>query len=166
MEKKTAEELIAIIEQGSSQPKKRKKIESNASTLRYIRENNIESGLVAVPNAVIFHHYCTKWPGEMKHKANKVVFFRTFNQHFKTVRKTFQRFYLIKEGIYDLSPENVAAAELYNKKYVRFSTGSKKKKKETENKWEGRAVDVNGGSLTIEVLEEAAQIATDKAGKP
>lgn len=108
------DELVARAE---AKTKKRLRSETNASTLRYIREVGWESGTVAIPTYVIFWHYRNVWKADPSAKANKTVFFRTFNKHFVAYRSNGQRFYLMKEGVINLDINIKETAKLYDKQY-------------------------------------------------
>jgi hypothetical protein len=128
--KPTIDELLNAAT--SELPKKRRRIENNSNTLRYIDEMKLEAGPVAVPNYVIYWHYRQVWKGsDRKYKANKIVFFRTFTQKFPSHRIGKQRFYLLKENCIELNDAVLEEAKLYDKKYVRF--------KEKEETAEGQA---------------------------
>lgn len=120
-EKPSIDDLLNRIEQ-DKKPKLR--IENNVNTLRYINEVGWEAGTLAIPTYVIFWHYRNVWKGDRHAKANKTVFFRTFNKKFPPARKSKQRFYLLKEGIIELTPEILKEAKSYDKQHW-----SKKEKK-------------------------------------
>lgn len=120
------EELLAAVKENGT--KKKKRIENNTNTLRYIEEMKLEAGTVNVPNYVIYWHYRMVWKGSDSHyKANKIVFFRTFSKKFPCHRHGKQRFYLLKEGCIEIDEQVLEEAKLYDKKYVRFKKEKKKK---------------------------------------
>jgi hypothetical protein len=112
--KPSIEELLAKVEEKG---KPRRRIENNVNTLRYIDEVGWEAGTLSIPTYVIFWHYRTQWAGDRHLKANKTVFFRTFNKKFPPARKTAQRYYLLKEGIIELTPEVLKEAKAYDKQF-------------------------------------------------
>jgi hypothetical protein len=117
------EELLAKATE-ATKPKRR--IENNKNTLRYIEETCWEAGTLAIPTYVIFWHYRNVWKCDRHYKANKTVFFRTFNKKFPAYRKHDQRYYLLKEGIIELNEEILKEAKAYDKQHW-------KKKEKTKN---------------------------------
>lgn len=121
----TIDELLAAVKDADK--KKRRKIENNSNTNRYIDEMKLEPGLVAVPNFVIYWHYRAVWKGsDRAYKANKIVFFRTFCQKFPAHRIGKQRYYMLKEGCIEINEKILEEAKLYDKKYVRFKKEEKR----------------------------------------
>ena len=138
--KPTIEELLAAVKEGSS--KKRRKIENNTNVNRYIEEMGLTSGPTPVPNFVLYWHY-RQWDGsDRKYKANKIVFFRTFSQKFKSHRVGKQRFYLVS-GI-ELNDQILEEAKAYDKQYVRLG----KKEKKTEERGTEVSSDSSGNEAT------------------
>lgn len=136
--KPSIEELLAAVKENGT--KKKKRIENHTNTLRYIDEMKLESGTQAVPNYVIYWHYRAVWEGsDIRYKANKIVFFRTFSKKFPSHRVGSQRFYLLKEGCIELNEKVLEEAKFYDKKYVRF-----KKEKTREEKTEQVSSDSSG----------------------
>jgi hypothetical protein len=115
MSKPSIEELLAKVAEGS---KPRRKIENNASVVRYLKETGIEAGTQAVPTYVLFWHYRNMWPGDRHCKAKKIVFFRTLSQkglpHYRVGK---QRYYLLKEGVIELNDEVTRQAKIYDKQF-------------------------------------------------
>ena len=113
---KSIEELLKLIEE---KPKsKKKKSEDNRNVLEFINDLKIESGTQAVPNYLIFYIYRCIWNVEqVKKKAKKITFFQTFKRHFPSYRKNMQRFYMLKDGLFDVNSEVLEAAKLYDKQY-------------------------------------------------
>lgn len=112
---KTSPSIEELLAKASEATKKKLRIENNKNTLRYIEETGWEAGTMAIPTYVIFWHYRNEWKCDRHYKANKTVFFRTFNKKFPTYRKTTQRYYLLKEGIIELTDEVLKEAKLYDK---------------------------------------------------
>lgn len=112
--KPTVDELLARVANSS---KKRLRIENNANVLRFIEETKLEAGTQAVPNFVIFWYYRNNWKGDRHHKANKIVFFRTFSQKFPDYRVGNQRYYLLKEGVIEVNDEIIKEAKSYDKQF-------------------------------------------------
>jgi hypothetical protein len=113
--KPSVEELLARVAESS---KPRRKIENNANVLRFIEETGLEAGPLAVPTYILFWYYRNVWPGDRHYKAKKIVFFRTIAQKGipqKRVGK--QRFYLIKEGLIELTDEVIKQAKIYDKQF-------------------------------------------------
>lgn len=116
------DDLLQVVE---TKKRSGRKIEDNANVRRYLQETGWEPGTLAIPNYVIYWHYRTKWVCHKSNKTNKIVFFRCFNKRFPSFRKTNQRYYLLKEGIVELTPEVLKEAKHYDKTYF-----PKKEKKE------------------------------------
>ncbi len=112
--KPSIDELLAKVAEGS---KKKLRIENNANVLRFIEESQLEVGTLAIPTFVIFWHYRNIWKGDRHYKANKIVFFRTFNRKFPCCRSGKQRYYLLKEGAIELSDEIIKEAKSYDKQF-------------------------------------------------
>jgi hypothetical protein len=122
--KPSIDELLAKVAEGS---KPRRRIENNTNVLRFIDETKLEAGTVAYPNSVIFWYYRNVWPGDRHYKANKIVFFRTFNKKFPNYRIGKQRYYLLNEGVIPLTDEVKKEAKSYDKQFW-----SKKEKKSVQ----------------------------------
>lgn len=112
--KHSIDDLLAKVADTS---KKRKRIENNTNVLRFIEESALEAGTQAVPNYVIFWHYRNIWKGDRHYKANKIVFFRTFGRKFPAYRVGKQRYYLLKEGVIELTDETKEKARIYDKQH-------------------------------------------------
>jgi hypothetical protein len=121
---KSIEELLKLIEQ---KPKsKRKPKEDHKDVLEFIEDLGIEPGSQAVPNYLIFYVYRSIWRVEFpKRKAKKITFFQTFGKHFPDYRKNHQRFYMLKEGIFDVNEEVLKAARLYDRQHWKSKTQKK-----------------------------------------
>lgn len=113
---KSIEELLKLIEE---KPKTgRKAREENKNVLDFISDFKIESGTQAIPNYLIFYIYRCIWePEEQKRKAKKITFFQTFGKYFPDYRKNNQRFYMLREGLFDVTDEILKAARQYDKQY-------------------------------------------------
>lgn len=112
----TIEELLSLI--NSKAKKERKKKEDHKDVLEFISELNIESGTVAIPNYLIFYIYRSIWnANDYKRKAKKITFFQTFGKYFKSYRKNTQRFYLLKDGIFNVTEDVIKAAKQYDRQY-------------------------------------------------
>lgn len=122
---KSIEELLKLIEQKPKSEKKEKP--ENRNVLQFIEELNIESGTQAVPNYLIFYIYRSIWRvDEPKKKAKKITFFQTFGKHFPDYRKNDQRFYMLKEGLFDVNEEMLKAARNYDKQHWQVKKAQKK----------------------------------------
>lgn len=117
MDKPNTPSVAELLERVADTSKKRKRIENNTNTLRFIEESKLEAGTQAVPNYVIFWHYRMNWTGDRHYKANKIVFFRTFSRKFPAHRVGSQRYYLLKEGAIELNDEIKEKAKLYDKQF-------------------------------------------------
>lgn len=113
---KSIEELLKLIEE---KPKSsRKPREDNKNVMEFISSLGIESGTEAIPNYLIFYIYRCIWnPEEQKRKAKKITFFQTFSKHFPDYRKNKQRFYMLKEGLFDVNEDVLKAARQYDKQH-------------------------------------------------
>lgn len=122
---KSIEELLKLIEKQSKGEKKEKA--ENKNVLQFIEELSIESGTQAVPNYLIFYVYRSIWRvDEAKRKAKKITFFQTFGKHFPDYRKNHQRFYMLKEGLFDVNEELLKAAKNYDKQHWQAKKTQKK----------------------------------------
>lgn len=122
---KSIEELLKLIEE---KPKSaRKQREDHKDVVEFIRELGIESGTQAVPNYLIFYVYRSLWRADQpKKKAKKITFFQTFGRHFPDYRKNHQRFYMLKEGLFDVNEELLKAAKNYDKQHWQAKKAQKK----------------------------------------
>ena len=122
---KSIEELLKLVQ--SRESTGRKEPVENKSVNEFIQELQIESCTHAVPNYLIFYVYRQIWNNERyKSKAKKITFFQTFGKHLPAYRHGKQRFYMIKEGIFDVNEQVLKEAELYDKQYWNKKEVSKK----------------------------------------
>lgn len=122
---KSIEELLKLIEEKPENSKKKK--EDNKNVIEFINEFQIESGTQAIPNYLIFYIYRTLWRvDEVRKKAKKITFFQTFSKHFPAYRKNHQRYYLLKEGLFDVTDEILKAAKQYDKQHWQSKKVQKK----------------------------------------
>jgi predicted nucleotide-binding protein (sugar kinase/HSP70/actin superfamily) len=113
---KSIEELLKLVEQRPSSEKKQK--EDHKDVLEFIKDLGIESGTQAVPNYLIFYIYRSIWRADSpKKKAKKITFFQTFGRHFPDYRKNSQRFYMLKEGLFNVNEEVLKVAKQYDKQH-------------------------------------------------
>jgi predicted nucleotide-binding protein (sugar kinase/HSP70/actin superfamily) len=113
---KSIEELLKLIEEKPKSTKKAR--EDHKDVLEFIKDLGIESGTQAVPNYLIFYIYRSVWQADFpKRKAKKVTFFQTFARHFPDYRKNKQRFYMLKEGLFDVNEEVLKVAKQYDKQH-------------------------------------------------
>ena len=90
----------------------------------FIKDLNIEQGNTRVPNFKIYHDYCKGWMPTGQ-KISKIGFFRKFKKAFKQKRIGSIRYYLVKEGIFDTSPESIEEAQIFDSRYrKRVSNGT------------------------------------------
>lgn len=123
--KKSIEDLLKLIEEKPKTSKKQK--EDNKDVLEFIKDLGIESGTQAVPNYLIFYIYRSIWRvDQVKKKAKKITFFQTFGRHFPDYRKNHQRYYMLKEGIFDVNEEVLKAAKQYDKQHWQNKKTQKK----------------------------------------
>ena len=122
---KSIEDLLKLIEQKPKGLKKEK--EDNRSVVEFMKDLGIESGVQAVPNYLIFYIYRAIWRAEEpKKKAKKITFFQTFGKHFPDYRKNHQRFYMLKEGLFDVNEELLKTARQYDKQHWQTKKAQKK----------------------------------------
>jgi hypothetical protein len=113
---KSIEELLNLVKSRPAGGKKPP--EDNRDVLEFIKDLDIQAGTKAVPNFLIFYVYRMIWKAEnSKRKAKKITFFQTFSKHLPTYRHGKQRFYMIKDGTFDVSDEIIKAAEQYDKQH-------------------------------------------------
>jgi len=122
---RSIEELLKLVEEKPKFSRKRK--EDHRDVLDFISEVGIESGTQAVPNYLIFYIYRSIWRVDQpKKKAKKITFFQTFGRHFPDYRKNDQRFYMLKEGLFDVNEELLKAAKQYDKQHWQSKKAQKK----------------------------------------
>jgi hypothetical protein len=122
---KSIEELLKLIEERPKSSHKQK--EDNKDVLEFIKELQIESGTEAVPNYLIFYIYRSIWRvDQTKKKAKKITFFQTFGRHFPDYRKNNQRYYMLKEGMFNVNEEVLKAARQYDKQHWQNKKTQKK----------------------------------------
>lgn len=122
---KSIEELLKIV---NERPSKNRKIkEDHRDVMDFINELNIESGTQAVPTYLIFYFYRSLWkPDNTKRKAKKITFFQTFGRYFNDFRENTQRYYLLKEGLFNVTEDVIKAAKQYDKQYWQSKKTQKK----------------------------------------
>ena len=85
--------------------------------IEFVKDNEIVSGTTLVPTFVIFMEYRRFWRTESRTKLSKIDFFRNFSNLFEKKRKTHTRYYLLNEGSFDLSEENLRIAKEHDRRY-------------------------------------------------
>lgn len=93
------DELLAIAQ--SEKVKKTKELSSNVRL--FVKEMNIETGSVKIPNSLIFYTYRKVWENEERNKVKKITFFQNLSKLFKNYRVGKQRYYLLNSSSFDLS---------------------------------------------------------------
>jgi hypothetical protein len=121
---KSIEELLKLVQNREST--ERKAPTQNKSTMDFIEELGIEAGTDVVPNYLIFYIYRQIWKENGNGKAKKITFFQTFGRHLPAYRHGKQRFYMVKEGIFDVNEEVLKKAEIYDRQYWGKKEVSKK----------------------------------------
>jgi hypothetical protein len=122
---KSIEELLKLIEEKPKSGKKPR--QDSRDVLDFINDLRIESGVQAVPNYLIFFIYRSIWkPDQSKKKAKKITFFQTFGKHFPDYRKNSQRYYMLKEGIFNVNEDMLKAAKQYDKQHWQNKKAQKK----------------------------------------
>jgi hypothetical protein len=122
---KSIEELLKLIEEKPKSGKKPR--QDSRDVLDFINDLRIESGVEAVPNYLIFFIYRSIWkPDQSKKKAKKITFFQTFGKHFPDYRKNSQRYYMLKEGIFNVNEDMLKAAKQYDKQHWQSKKAQKK----------------------------------------
>ena len=109
--KLTIAQLLAKVEVKS---RKRVRVENNVNVIKYIDAVGWEVGTTLIPTYVIFWHYRKQGNNNL---VTKTPFFRTFNKRFPSYRKNTQRYYLLKEGIINITPELLREAKIYDSQY-------------------------------------------------
>ncbi len=122
---KSIEELLKLIEE---KPKSsRNKKEDSKNVVEFMQEFQIQSGTQAIPNYLIFYIYRCVWRvDEVKKKVKKITFFQTFSRHFSSYRKNHQRYYLLKEGLFDVTEDLLKTARQYDRQYWQSKKVQKK----------------------------------------
>lgn len=116
----TSEELLSFLESVESDKKTKKvKPKDSSSVNRFIKDNNVETGLDKIPTYVIFYTYKKKWSDSIykEKKVNKIVFFRAFNKLFTQIRTGKQRYYLLDKKSFDLTREGLLEAKYFEESY-------------------------------------------------
>jgi len=122
---KSIEELLKLIEEKPKSGKKPR--QDSRDVLDFINDLKIESGVEAVPNYLIFFIYRSVWkPDQSKKKAKKITFFQTFGKHFPDYRKNSQRYYMLREGIFNVNEDMLKAAKQYDKQHWQNKKAQKK----------------------------------------
>lgn len=111
---KSIKELLNLVNNKEVSKSKRKP--DDKSVMNFISGFGIEAGTQSVPNYLIFYYYRMVWnPDQNRSKAKRATFFDTFSRHFPNDRITKQRFYLLKEGLFDTSETMLKEAKKYDK---------------------------------------------------
>lgn len=130
---KSIEELLKLVNERPKKEKRNK--EDHRDVLEFIKELNIESGTQAVPTYLIFYFYRSLWnPENTKRKAKKITFFQTFGRYFNDFRKNTQRYYLLKDGLFNVTEDVIKAAKQYDKQHWQ-SKKTQKKVSASEQEW-------------------------------
>ena len=79
---------------------------------RFILELKIIPGSTKVPNFLIYYYYMTNKTSP--NKLSKQEFFRNFNKIFKSIRTSKTRYYLVNDGIFDISKDMVVKTKKYD----------------------------------------------------
>jgi hypothetical protein len=117
---KSIEELLRMVTEEAKPSSGLRATGNNKNVLKFIQDLNIETGTVPVPSYLIFYYYRLIWDSTQsaqRYKTSKTGFFATFHKHFVQQRKSKQRYYLIKEGIFDLSSETLKKADEYDRSF-------------------------------------------------
>lgn len=113
---KSIEELLKLIEEKPKSSKRQR--EDNKNVLEFIEDLKMESGTCAVPNYLIFYIYRCIWkPNENKRKVKKITFFQTFGKKLPSFRRNYQRYYMLREGLFNTNEELLKAAKQYDKQH-------------------------------------------------
>lgn len=124
---KTTLSIDELLAKAEGKPKRKVRCENNVNVQKYIERVGWQTGTYAVPTHVIFWHYRTQYTQtDITAKANKTVFFRTFNKRFPTYRKNNQRYYLLNEGIIEVTDELVKFCKSYDKQHWQKKKREKK----------------------------------------
>ncbi len=112
------EDLNKLIELASQEVTKKKAVRvfHSKSVDSFIKDLNLESGDIAIPNELLFYHYRIIHAPESS-KVSKIMFFKIIHGRFPSTRKNKQRFVLLKEGSITINEELINKAKEYDKKY-------------------------------------------------
>ena len=91
-------------------------MEDNSNVREFLRELEITDGLTLVPTYIIYYRYKKVWRPHGT-KLSKIAFFRKINKVFETKRTNSTRYYLLNEGVFDLSKESLDDARKFDKRY-------------------------------------------------
>ena len=130
MSDKSIDDLLKMVEGAKTPSTDKRPTGNNKNVLKFIEEMGVESGTVLIPSFLIFYYYRMIWKSseeDRRYKASKHSFFQTFHSHFVQQRKTKQRYYLIKENVFETNEELLKKANEYDR-----SHWAKRKKKVQE----------------------------------
>lgn len=125
MDSMTNQEILDFLEKVEKLEKKdipkvrSVKSKNLASVKRFVKDNDIETGLDKIPTYVVFYTYMKCWSDSIhkEKKVNKIVFFRAFNTMFTSTRTGKQRYYLLNKDSFDLSREGNLKAKQFEERY-------------------------------------------------
>lgn len=131
-------DLVELLEESrkksANRLKERGETKDHFDVRNFIEEMNVVGGNDKVPNYIIFYIYRKIYKPKTHDRANKIVFFRTFNKFFNSYRTKKQRYYLLNKDKLNITREVEIEAGIYDEKYKeqvkkRKNKASKSKKK-------------------------------------
>ena len=87
----------------------------NSNVKEFLREYVVKDGSTLVPNYIIYYSYCKKWR-PTGNKLSKIGFLRKFSVVFEAKRTNKTRYYLLEEGVFDISEEALNEAKEFDKR--------------------------------------------------
>lgn len=124
-------DLIDQAEKESAQKvdSKSPKDDKDKSVSEFVKKFNIRAGTKRIHNFIVFFYYRQKF--QYAPKLNKISFFKEFSKLFPKARVGSQRYYLIDEGVFEMTREVRTEAKYYEQEYNSKSLGHRTRK---ENK--------------------------------
>lgn len=105
--------------------------EDKSNVRDFLREYGVTDGDALVPNYKVYYDYCKKWKPTGK-KLSKIGFLRKLSIVFRTKRTNNTRYYLLNEGVFDLSEDALNEAKKFDERYRRKVAKKGIKKIESE----------------------------------
>lgn len=109
----TIEELMEVVGKDAKTVSNLRDDKSNVR--EFLREYGVTDGSTLVPNYKVYFDYCRKWRPQGK-KLSKIGFLRKFSVVFESHRKTKVRYYLLDEGVFDISEEAINEAKEFDRR--------------------------------------------------
>lgn len=119
-------DLLRIIEQSKEEVTVEQEVDD--TIMRFVRAAQIQDGVKAVPNFLIYYYYAKVWCPEGR-KVAKVEFFRQFSKMFRQKRYTYHMSYMIS-SVLDTGKIMMNKAKEHRARYDAAKRGLKKSKKQ------------------------------------